>query len=57
MSNTIIQTGVGLGTALAVTISWSFNKSIFWAIVHGLLGWLYIIYYAIGNKNHDNLKD
>lgn len=39
--------GIGMGTALAITISWSVNKSILWAIVHGLLSWLYVIYYAI----------
>lgn len=41
------KAGIGLGTAIAVAISWSVNKSIIWAIVHGVLGWLYIIYYAL----------
>ena len=36
--------GVGLGTVIAVVISWSRNKSILWAIIHGILGWLYVIY-------------
>ncbi|HWK03511.1 MAG TPA: hypothetical protein VNS58_07760 [Puia sp.] len=36
--------GVGLGTIIAVVVSWSRNKSILWAIIHGILGWLYIIY-------------
>ena len=39
--------GIGFGTALAITISWSANKSLLWAIIHGLLSWLYVIYYAI----------
>jgi hypothetical protein len=39
-----IAPGVGLGTVIAVVISWSRNKSILWAIVHGILGWLYVIY-------------
>ena len=39
--------GIGLGSAIAVAISWSINKSILWAIIHGLLGWFYVIYYAI----------
>jgi len=39
-----IAPGVGLGTIIAVVISWSRNKSILWAIVHGILGWLYVIY-------------
>ncbi|MGW8283430.1 MAG: hypothetical protein ACWGON_09040, partial [Gemmatimonadota bacterium] len=41
------KAGIGFGTALAIAISWSANKSILWAIVHGLLSWLYVIYYAI----------
>jgi hypothetical protein len=36
--------GVGLGTIIAVVISWTRNKSILWAIIHGILGWLYVIY-------------
>lgn len=36
--------GVGLGTVIAVVISWSRNHSILWAIIHGILGWLYVIY-------------
>ena len=36
--------GIGLGTIVAVVVSWSRNKSILWAIIHGLLGWLYVIY-------------
>lgn len=39
--------GISFGTALAITISWSMNKSILWAIFHGLLSWLYVIYYAL----------
>ena len=41
------KVGIGFGTALAIAISWSANKSIFWAIIHGVLSWIYVIYYAI----------
>ena len=41
------KAGIGFGTALAIVISWSVNKSIVWAIIHGFLSWLYVIYYAI----------
>ena len=41
------KAGIGLGSALAVAISWSINKSIIWAIVHGVLSWFYVIYYAL----------
>jgi hypothetical protein len=33
--NTAAQAGIGLGTAIAVAISWSVNQSIIWAIIHG----------------------
>ncbi len=42
-----VTAGIGFGTALAIAISWSVNKSILWAIVHGVCSWLYVIYYAI----------
>jgi len=44
---TIIKQGISFGTCLALVISWSVHKSIFWAIIQGLLGWLYVIYYVI----------
>lgn len=42
-----IKTGITFGTALAMVISWSLNKSVFWAILHGILSWIYVIYYVI----------
>jgi hypothetical protein len=39
--------GITFGSALAIAISWSANKSIIWAIIHGLFSWLYVIYYAL----------
>ncbi len=39
--------GIGLGTAIAVTISWSIHKSILWAILHGVCSWFYVVYYAL----------
>jgi hypothetical protein len=45
-----VAPGVGLGTIIAVVISWSRNKSILWAIIHGILGWLYVIYALIFPK-------
>jgi len=47
METKFVSTGIGFGTALAVTISWSVNKGIWWAILHGIFGWFYVIYYAI----------
>ena len=42
-----VAPSIGLGTIIAVVISWSRNKSILWAIIHGILGWLYVIYALI----------
>lgn len=43
----VVKTGVGFGTVLAVTISWSVNQSILWAIIHGIFSWFYVIYYIL----------
>lgn len=43
----VVKAGASLGTVLAVTISWSLHHSILWAVVHGLLSWLYVGYYAL----------
>jgi len=41
------KAGITMGSALAITISWSVNKSILWAIIHGFFSWLYVIYFAL----------
>jgi hypothetical protein len=46
-TNDAAKAGIGFGSALAITISWSANHSILWAILHGLFSWFYVIYYAI----------
>ena len=43
----VAKAGISFGSALAITISWSANQSILWAIVHGFLSWIYVIYYAL----------
>ena len=42
----VVRSGVTLGSALAITISWSVNKSLLWAILHGIFSWFYVIYFA-----------
>ncbi|MDA3837607.1 MAG: hypothetical protein PF574_01340 [Candidatus Delongbacteria bacterium] len=42
-----IKTGISFGSALAIVISFTANKSILWAILHGIFSWVYVIYYAI----------
>lgn len=35
--------GIGIGTVIAVVLSWSTNHSLLWAILHGICGWFYVI--------------
>ena len=46
-SSAVGHSGLGLGAALAVVLSWDRNRSILWAIIHGLLSWIYVIYFAV----------
>ncbi len=41
------RAGIGIGSALAVAISWSLHKSIVWAAIHGVLSWIYVIWFAL----------
>jgi hypothetical protein len=50
VTNTVTQTGISLGSVIAVVTSWDRNKSLLWAIIHGILGWLYVIYFAITDR-------
>ena len=45
---------IGLGMVLAVVISWTVGHphSIEWAIIHGALGWIYVIYYIVVDYYH-----
>lgn len=45
--NSVVKTGLGFGSVLAITISWSVNQSIIWAVIHGIFSWFYVIYYAL----------
>ncbi len=44
---TATGTGIGLGSVIAIVISYMKWHSIGWAILHGMLGWAYVIYYLI----------
>jgi len=50
-SGSVRRDGIGLvyalGMAIAVTLSWARNASILWCILHGLLSWGYVIYFAV----------
>ena len=40
------RAGISFGSALAIAISWGQHHSILWAILQGVLSWLYVIYFA-----------
>ena len=42
-----MKNSISFGCALAIAISFTTHKSILWAIVHGLLSWIYVIYFAV----------
>lgn len=43
----VVRSGISFGTALAIVISWSYNHSVFWAVIHGVLGWVYVAYHIL----------
>jgi hypothetical protein len=45
--NESVKTGITFGSALAMVISYSNWHSVFWAIIHGLLSWVYVIYFIL----------
>ena len=44
---TTVKSGITFGSALAMVISYVNWHSVFWAIIHGLFSWGYVIYYII----------
>lgn len=42
-----VKEGISFGSALAMVISFVTWKSVGWAIIHGLLGWVYVIYFLL----------
>jgi hypothetical protein len=47
IAHTAASTGISMGCALAMILSWSYNHSIIWAIIHGFFSWIYVIYFAV----------
>ena len=39
--------GIGIGSLLAIILSWDLNHSFVWAFIHMLFGWFYVIYHLI----------
>lgn len=51
----LARSGLGLGSVIAVACSWQRNRSILWAILAGLLSWIYVIYFA-ATRQADEIK-
>jgi hypothetical protein len=54
-THTVTQTGIGLGSVIAIVCSWHRNRSILWAILAGILSWFYVIYFAM-TRQADEMK-
>ena len=53
VSRTAAQSGIGLGSAVAVVLSWYRNRSILLMIIHGLLSWIYVLYFALSRRDNE----
>ena len=42
-----VKAGITFGSALAMVISYTTWHSVFWAIIHGLMSWAYVIYFIL----------
>jgi hypothetical protein len=41
------SSGIGIGTVLAIILSWTSNHSVLWAILHAFCSWFYVIYWCL----------
>lgn len=41
--------GIGIGTIIAIILSWTVNHSVFWCVVHALCSWFYVFYWLIAH--------
>lgn len=51
--NTAISSGIGLGSVIAVVVSWERNKSVLLAFLHGIFSWLYVLYFLLTRKQEE----
>lgn len=47
MSDKSTGGGIGIGAVIAIVLSWGANHSVVWALLHGICGWLYVLYYLV----------
>lgn len=46
-TKTVVKSGITFGICLAMVISYTTWHSVGWAIFHGLLSWVYVIYFVL----------
>lgn len=46
----VVQSGLSMGSALAIVCSWQRNRSILLAIIAGFFSWVYVIYFALTRR-------
>ena len=56
LKNTVVTGGIGLGSVLAVVVSWERNKSVLLAFLHGIFSWLYVLYFVLTRKPEERHK-
>ena len=52
-SHVVVQSGIELGSVLAVVCSWQRNRSILWAILAAFFSWIYVIYFALTRSSNE----
>ena len=55
VGQTVAQSGVGLGSVIAVVCSWQRNRSIVLAVIAGIFSWFYVIYFALTRRDDEKL--
>jgi hypothetical protein len=56
IKNTAISGGIGLGSVLAVVVSWERNRSVLFAFLHGIFSWLYVLYFVLTRKPEETKR-
>jgi hypothetical protein len=46
-SSSAASGGIGFGSAAAMVLSYSKWHSVLWMLLHGILSWFYVIYFAL----------
>ncbi len=52
-NNHQVTCGAGFGAVLATICSWQRHRSILGAILHGILSWLYVIWFALARRTDE----